>query len=147
MGQFASRLGRGLTVYTSRRWWLLGLLGFAALLCIQFSLEYTSDPHRIGQDSMPLVAIPALTLPWILVLAVKPQFAHPRAVLMPGFHAPHLAIPAIFLFTLLLAFPALVAVCTNCDPLGLSAFACASAVPILWGMHTLRFIPFFVAMG
>lgn len=138
MGQFSSRLGQVLTIYMSQRWWLLALSVVAIPYFLQVGyLAFASDPPRIIDDGLPLVLLPALTVPMYLVPVSKPQFAHPRAALMPGFHAPHLAIPATVLFTLLVALPVLVAAWTGGDPIGLSAFACVAAVPILWGMHTI----------
>ncbi len=149
MRPFAKQLRQVLTTYTTRRLPIfLTLLGLAILFSIQIGmLANSSDALRIAKSAMTLTGLPAFALPFLLVLHVKTQFAHPRAVLLPNFRESHLAIPAVILFILMFGLPIEIASWTNCDPLGLPAFACALAVPMIWGIQTNRVVFALMALG
>ena len=136
--------------YLMHRWVMAVIAAWLLLIVIPFlTAGWMMGGHRenLARAAVMLVGLPL----WLLSLAIAPQakaqFGHARAVLTPGFVAPHLAVLAGLLLFLGLVLPLLWASSLRLDPVGTCALAAAIAAPAIWSAHTSSSLMILVALA
>jgi hypothetical protein len=136
--------------YLTHRWTTIGIVAWLLLIVIPLlTLGWLMDHPR---KSLASAAVMWVCLPlWFLSLAIVPQakaqFGHARAVLMPGFAAPHLTVLVGALLVFGVIVPLLWASSLRLDPLGICALTAAIAAPAIWSAHTSGVLVMLVALA
>jgi hypothetical protein len=131
-----------LTYVARRSIWLI--LGFALLVTgpsIAMALMGKSAIlNELLSTTTFSIGFPSGLAAFVLVFQAKWQICDPRARLLPGYMAPHLAVLAAIAVLILSALPLAIARGAGFGALGATACAITIAVPYIWAMHASNFL-------